>query len=240
MSIENFIERVSVRDFDKKPMSKKDIKIITEVINNSPTSMNIQQFSAIIITDQKIKKWIGEMNYNQQHIIDSAAFILFVTDRTRIRHIIKNQKLNQDIAFAELRRTVVDTTIAATYAHDAFIEMGYGVTFVGGVVGFAEQLEKKLDLPKTTSVIVGLSVGKATKHNALKPKMNKVFINKYNKTDTLKEVIKYDKEHSEYLRKIQNGNNYGELIKSLYSVNRYAKGLEGMGQYVNKKIKEFK
>jgi len=55
MEVKDFLERVSVRDFDKKPMSQKDIETITKVINNSPTSTNAQQFSAIIVTDQESK-----------------------------------------------------------------------------------------------------------------------------------------------------------------------------------------
>ncbi|RTZ68506.1 MAG: hypothetical protein DSZ21_01655 [Tenericutes bacterium] len=56
MEIKDFKERTSVKDFDKKPISKADIQTITEIINNAPTSTNAQQFSAIIVTDQKDKE----------------------------------------------------------------------------------------------------------------------------------------------------------------------------------------
>jgi len=62
MDIKQFLERTSVRNYDGKAMPQEDIKTITDVINNAPTSTNGQQFSAIIITDQEDKNFISKNN----------------------------------------------------------------------------------------------------------------------------------------------------------------------------------
>ena len=210
MEIKDFLERVSVRDFDKKVMSKEDIETIKEVINNAPTSTNAQQFSAIIVTNQEDKEWIAKNNWGQQHIADSAAFIIFVADRTRAKYAAKKYT-NSDVAVHEVYRGVVDATIGATYAHDALIAMGYGVTFVGGIVAFADKIHERFNLPDDAQVIVGLSFGKPTKVNDFKPKMNKVFLDKYDKEATLKELKRYDEEMKEYYSK--RGQNYGFISR---------------------------
>ena len=200
MNIENFLNRTSVKDFDKKPMSEKDIETITKVINNSPTSTNAQQFSVIIFTKQEDKDWFSEKNWHQKHIADSAAFILFLADRTRAKYGAKHFT-NHDVAMHEFHRGIVDATIAATYTHDALITMGYGTTFVGGVISFAEEIEQKYNLSRDAQIVVALSVGKPTRINDFKPKMNKVFLNHYDQQSTINELIKYDKIMQDYYHK---------------------------------------
>ena len=201
MSINNFLERTSVRSFKKHKVSKKDIDTITKVINNSPTSTNAQQFSAVIVLDDKLKDFIGTNNWNQQHIKDSNMFILFIADRSRSKTIAKKLRSpenHHDYKTHEVMRSVVDATIAATYTQDALIEMGYGVTMVGGVYAFGHALEKKLNLPEESMAVVGLSVGKPKTVEAVKPKMNKVFINKFNKTENKKRITEYNEASKKY------------------------------------------
>lgn len=242
--IKNYLERVSVRDFDKKPMPKKDIELITQVINNAPTSTNSQQFSAIIVTDQKLKDFISTNNWGQKHIAESAAFIVFVGDRTRMQESIKGLELPKTLLAHEFYRATIDATIAATYAHDALIEMGYGVTMVGGVVGFADELAAKLNLPETAHIVVGLSIGKATKLNGYKPKVNKVFENKYNKTQNKKELLAYDKEMKKYYE--ARGQKGGDFIQAMRAMNTpdpkspYTGAFIRGGKYIQKTIKSFK
>ena len=58
--IKEFEKRTSVRYFLNKEIEPEKINKLKEIINLSPTSMNCQAFSAIFITDQKIKE---ELSY---------------------------------------------------------------------------------------------------------------------------------------------------------------------------------
>jgi len=60
--IEKLLERTSVRYYTEQKIENEKITLLKKVINNSPTSMNCQAFSAIFITDQKVKERIGELN----------------------------------------------------------------------------------------------------------------------------------------------------------------------------------
>jgi nitroreductase len=60
--INALLKRASVRKYSAKPIENEKAEILKQVINASPTSMNIQSFSAIFITDQKIKAKLRAIN----------------------------------------------------------------------------------------------------------------------------------------------------------------------------------
>lgn len=242
MSINNYLERTSVRSFKETRMTKKEIETITAVINNAPTSTNTQQFSAVILLDQELKNFVSKNNWNQKHIADSAAFIVFVADWTRTNYIKESRhvKSSKDMMKHEFMRVVVDATIAATYAHDALVEMGFGVTFVGGILAFGDELADMIDLPCTAFPVVGLSIGKPDKVNPIKPKMNKVFIDKYNEDATIAELKKYNEETKAYFANLKS-EPFVELVASMADKNdKKSAAFNKGGKFVARKYKQFK
>lgn len=236
MNINNFLERTSVRDFTGETMSKKDIELITSVINNAPTSTNTQQFSAIIVTDKKKLDWIGTKNWNQQHIKDASAFIIFVADRTRVNYIKKQFEVDETPKMKkhEFFRATIDATIAATFAMDALIEMGYGTTMVGGLYAFADELAKEISLPDENFIVVGLSVGKIKAKNAVKPKMQKVFLEKYDAKVACEEVEKY---HDATIEEFTSRGTkpWKDAVAKMASRSSYTPAFEAAGDYVIKR-----
>lgn len=242
MNVNKFLERTSVRNFTDEKMTDNEIKIITDVINNAPTSTNTQQFSAIILLDQELKQFVSTNNWGQKHIAESAAFIVFVADRTKVNYItnLKNVKPTDDMVHHEFMRSVVDATIAATYAHDALIHMDFGVTFVGGILAFGNELAKQLNLPETAFPVVGLSIGRPSKVNPVKPKMNKVFINKYNKDESINEAIRYNDETVQYFANIKSPDFFTSIANMTDATSAYASAFDRGGKFVDEKYKEFK
>lgn len=240
--IENLKNRVSVRDFTPDKLTEKEILDITEIINNAPTSVNNQQFTAIIIDDAKTKDFIATSNWNQQHIRDSAAFILFLADRSKIAYAMEEQGETLDKAFVlhEYTRAVTDATIAATQTHDALMAMGYGVTFVGGVLGFIDKIKEYFNLPDSVFPVVGLSVGKAAKVNPIKPKMNKVFRNTYSTEDSIKELNKYSQETFEYFQSLGSKKTYKEQLVAVFKSKNYAEPFQHASEEIQKIIDNFK
>lgn len=241
MKLEKFLNRTSVRDFTNEKMSHEEMKLIVEVINNSPTSTNSQQFSAIFITDQKIKDFISHHNWGQKHISESAAFIVFVADKSRINYFLKKENIipTDDMIKHDWFRGVVDATIAATYTQDALMELGYGVTKVGGIIGFGHELSKMLNLPKSCFPVLGLSFGKPSKINSLKPKMNKVFFDKYDQEASIKEAIRYDNETYDYFTN-RGSKRYSESNVNANRDGNIGKTFAKSGKYVKKVWDEYK
>lgn len=239
--MENYTKRVSIRDFDGKTISEKDIKVLQEIINNSPTSTNSQQFSAIIITDKQKMEFISKKNYGQKHIAEASGLVLFLADRTRMLYSVSDMEMTKSMLGNEFMRSATDAVIACTYAQTALVEMGYGTVHIGGLPSFGEELSKVLKVPETAFFVAGLAFGKATKTNDFKPKMNKVFVNEYNIDKNTKELVEYDKTLKDYYEKRDLKGDYFETMRSMSDKKGgYAKPFSAGGDYFNKARKNFK
>jgi len=217
--IKNKINRVSNRSYKSKKLNELELKNIINVINNSPTSINGQSFSAIIIDDQDIKNEISKLNWNQKHIVECSVFILFIADNNRINVSAKINNLELPEMNKEIEGLIVgivDATIAAEGAASAAQSMDLGTCYIGGVRTYSDKLIKILDLPKYTYPVVGLTIGYKDKIEEHKPKINKVYLNKYKLLDS--EINEYDKKMVKYYEERNENRNY-----SLSSIEMYNK-----------------
>lgn len=238
-----FLNRVSDRDYDGKKADDKLVEDIRAVINNAPTSTNAQQFSAVVIRDQETLNWLSEKNWGQPHIKNTAGFILFVADFTRVHHLIDKAevKWNPVVSSHEFMRGTIDATIGATYVHDWLMTEGYGTCFIGGPLTYAEDLHKKLNLPETTMVVVGITFGKPTKHNPHKPKLDKVFLEEYDAKMANERTDKYATETAEYWTS-RGGKPYDYQIVGIHvdKPGGYKNAFIAGTKYVDKKFNELK
>ena len=191
--------RVSVRDFDvTKRLNDEQRASLIEVINNSPTSTNDQQFSALILESEASKDWMSDKNWGQQHIKDSAGVIVFFADRTRVEWAMEGVEVNEATKYHEIMRSATDATIAATYTQDYLVSQGLGTCFIGGILAFAEEFNEHFEIPDTMFPVVALTFGWATKLNDFKPKMNKVFLEKYDAELETQRANEYEEVVTEY------------------------------------------
>lgn len=222
--IKKQLSRTSVRSYNSKPIDKKNLEILKDVINSVSTSINGQAFSAIFIQDKNIKEKISKLNWNQKHIIDSSLFVLFVADGNRIKYSIDNetQDYKQLSSIEHLFATIVDATIAAQACVDASIALGLGTCFIGGVRTFANELIELLNLPEFSFPIVGLTIGYENEKVSVKPKINKVYNETYDLSLVKKEVDAYNIVMKDYFHKRdknpKGNDNYSTTVAKSYLV----------------------
>jgi nitroreductase len=60
--IEKLLNRNSVRKFTAQEIEASQINTLKEVINASPTTMNLQSFSAIFVTDPTTRDALMKLN----------------------------------------------------------------------------------------------------------------------------------------------------------------------------------
>lgn len=127
--------------------------------------------------------------------MDAAAMIVFVTDLNRSKAALGEdgfENLSAEMKQELLMVGAVDATIAATTATAYLLDKNIGSCFIGGVRTYPKQLQKLLNLDENIVPVVGLTLGYVEKQNDTRPKLNKVFIEKYDKTKMLEEVKTYD------------------------------------------------
>lgn len=193
--IKDQLKRTSVRNYQDKKIEQNKINKIKQVINSAPTAKNFQCFSAIFITKQSTKEKLSEINWNQKHIKQAPLVILFCADSNRLDMSIPNKKQH---TFEEYVWSAIDATIASTMAMDCANELGLGCCFLGGIRFQADKIKKVLNLSGSITPVLGLCVGYPVKINPVRPKINKVYDEKYSLPKVKAEMKEYDKVMNEY------------------------------------------
>ncbi|MDE7433693.1 MAG: hypothetical protein K2M43_00885 [Mycoplasmoidaceae bacterium] len=91
-------------------------------------------------------------------------------------------------------------------AMDCANELGLGTCFLGGIRFNADKVAKALGLSGSITPVVGMCVGYANSVADIRPKINKVYKEKYSLTQVKKEMKDYDKLMNKYYLKSFNKN----------------------------------
>ncbi len=199
-----FLNRTSVRRYERKPIEAEKLEFIYKAIQNTPTSYNGQQFSVISITDQDLKLQLYEL-IGQKQIKTSAVFMVFCVDFYKLQQIA--QATGTD--FPRFQDTmdgfmvgVIDAALAMQNAVVAAEALGLGSCCIGYTRTAAPaELAKILRLPEGVCVICGLSLGYPSEQPDLKPKLPLPLViheNRYRTDDIKPELLAYNEEVTAY------------------------------------------
>lgn len=230
--IDALLNRKSEREFLKKEIEIEKIETIFDVINSSPTSSNSHDFSVIKIDDNKIRQKISLNIPSQKHIVDAPLFLLFCTDLNRIEHFFDQScKQHHTNTLNNLITSTGDAFIAATFAHSAALNLGLGCCFVGIVRGSLNYLKQKLQLEGKMIPLVGLAIGYVNQTNDIKPKINKIYHNKYNKKDVQLEIQKYNQEIKKYYQSRNSNTKESDWFNSIMKM--YEKRTDEIDEFIS-------
>jgi nitroreductase len=83
--LNDILKRTSCRKYLDKPIEVEKINKLKEIINSSPTALNLQDFSCIFVTDKQTRDKIAIYAGNQRHISEAPLFIAFYGDHNRLK-----------------------------------------------------------------------------------------------------------------------------------------------------------
>lgn len=202
--IDKLLKRTSVRSYlkDKKLDSETYNKLI-DVINSSPTSTNGNAFTAIIIEDKQTLQELKELTSlkrDQQFIVDASLLVIFCADFNRRNYAAEKSKIEYKKEYQDwLTIATGDAFIGASFFMNAAISLGLGTCFLGTVRAAHKYLKERLNLEGQIIPLIGVVVGHSDKINEIKPKLNKVYKEKYDLKQLKKEVDEYDMTVRKYL-----------------------------------------
>lgn len=89
MELLNALEwRYASKKMNGKKVSEEKIEKILEAIRLAPSSMGLQPYTVLVITDPEVKKQILPIANNQQQIVDSSHLLVFAAwDNITAEHI---------------------------------------------------------------------------------------------------------------------------------------------------------
>lgn len=206
-TIDILLKRRSIRKFDIEwKIKNEDIELMKSVFKNSPTWINGQSVSMIIVTDKKMKEEISILCGGQNHINEASAFVIFVADYNKMIKTWNTNNLKYELK-SNFESTLInvamhDSGIALANISTALVSIGYGTVPVGGVRNNIEKLTKLLNLPDHSFPTLGLSVGKnlvepSTVEKPLRfPNNVDIFIDKYDESQfNSKDLEKFDNDY---------------------------------------------
>lgn len=202
-TIQTQLNHKSIRKFKDKPVPNDILEELFDVANRTASSVAMQSYSIIRITDKEKKKKISEVCH-QDYVKDTPELLIFIVDAYRNAKI--SEEMGKDLSakrdMDRFFQGFTDGSIAAQNMYVAIESLGMGAVYFGSVLNDVAKIIEILELPELTFPIVGLGFGYPDQEPELKPRMDtslKVFENKYEAQDNYLESIKeYDKVMETY------------------------------------------
>lgn len=239
-TLQLIFNRVSLRKYDKKPITDEHLNLILNATMRAPTAGNNMLYSVIVIKDQQTKEKLAVSCDNQPFIKDASVLLVFLADVKRLydyfkacdverfckENSISYTKPNMQMLYLALN----DALIAAQTAVIAAESLGIGSCYIGDIAERFEYHKELLNLPENVFIATMLCFGYYPQgyQKKLRPRFDKKYIvhsEKYNiiKTEDIKKM--YEIYTNELNVKLNNQgsivedtkpefSNYGQLLYS--------------------------
>lgn len=225
-TIEQLLNRLSVRNFTGESISDKDLETIFKAALRCPTSINGQQILLIYTKDKALLKKIAKLCGGQKHIEEADVFVTFVIDFNRTDyalHTIGKEQVVEKSAEGIIVGAI-DAGIMLSSLQTAAEGLGYASTAIGSVKMKPQEFMELLNLTPNTYPLVGSAIGVGTteaKTAPLKPRVpleSFVFENKYDDKKVKERVETYRTELNEFRKshEMDYKVSYKEQVASLY------------------------
>lgn len=173
--IKQLYERKSVRVFEDKEISNEDKRIILESACQAPTAGNMQFYTILDITDQKLKERLSETCDHQPFIAQAKMVLVFCADYQKWYDGFDYAGANpRKPGSGDLFLAMSDTNIAAQNAVVAAQSLGIGSCYIGDIIENCEIHREILNLPQYVVPCTMLVFGYPTKQQLERNKPKRV------------------------------------------------------------------
>lgn len=204
-TIKLLLNHRSIRKYADTPLTTEQLHTIIAAAQQASTSSNMQAYSIIRITDNKIRQQLMELSGQQQHVAEAPEFLVWCADLSRIQTAISGRldEHNDNIELTEnFIVSTVDAALAAQNSAIAAESMGLGILYVGGIRNDITTVSKLLQLPRYVYPLFGLCIGYPAEAPLLRPRLPLDAVlheNSYDNEKQLSAVQQYDQEMIDYV-----------------------------------------
>lgn len=201
-TIDHQVNHRTIRAFKEQPLNEEQLTTLYEAARHASTSMFMQQFSILHVTDPHLRTQVREIS-QQPYVGANGDLFIFIVDLYRNQQI-REQEGNDD---GRLHTTdifiqaVEDTTLAVQNFLTAAESMGLGGVILGSIQNNLEKLVQVLNMPKMTLPFLGIQVGVPDQEPQLKPRLPQRFIafeNHYPRGFKVADLAEYDQVVTQY------------------------------------------
>jgi nitroreductase len=167
-TLENLFSHRSVRRFQNKIVAEDQLQLILEAASRASTSGNMQAYSIIVTSDQKIKERLLPLHFNQEMVVEAPLFLTFCADFSRMRQWLELNQAPQNFDnFMSFMIASIDAILAAQNAAIAAESLGLGICYLGTTLASSHAIASELNCPSHVLPVVGFALG----HPAERPEV---------------------------------------------------------------------
>ena len=180
-TIKTQLNHRTIRAFKDQPLTKEEVDLLVEVAQRTSTSMYLQAYSIISVTDPELKKALAAVS-GQPYVATSGHLFVFVVDQRRNTEITKalGQEVGVQGSADRFVSGLTDAVIAAQNVVVAAESLGMGTVYLGSFFNDTAKIVELLNLPKYTYPAIGVAVGWPSQEPQLKPRLPKEVIHMEN------------------------------------------------------------
>lgn len=241
--IEIINNRVSLRRYEDREISKEDLDIIINSAIKAPTAGNMMMYSIIKITNNKTKERLSVTCDNQPFIKKAPMVLIFLADLQKWMDYYKVCEVNPKTpGVNDLMLGVNDALIACQTAVLAAESLGIGSCYVGDIMENYEIHKELLNLPDYTFPAAMITLGYYPKD------MKKIFRDRFDSkyivfdevyknisNSELKDMFSTKEENMSKINPF-NAKTFGELIYKRKTDSDFSREME---RSIKKAIKTF-
>jgi len=214
----------SIHDYTADPVSDEMLDQIITAAHRTPTSMNAQEISLVVVRDPIKRAKIARLSGGQAWIIKAPVFIAILIDFHKtdlgVRKAGKTQIIHESMEGFGVAATDAGIVLGALIA--AAESLGLGIVPIGGLRRNPQDITDLLRLPPLTFPLVGLCIGHIDKDTPQKPRMDiKTFRHDeyYNASAYTEAIDAYDETLLHFWRDIahKEGLSWSDALASRFS-----------------------
>ena len=150
MELLNALEwRYASKKMNGKKVPEEKVEKILETIRLAPSSIGLQPYSVIVITDPELKKQILPVAHNQQQIVDSSHLLVFAAwdkiTTERIEDFIKLNSTTRNVSLESLDTLKNKLTNISKRTEEENFEWAARQTYIAFATGIAAAAEERVD-----------------------------------------------------------------------------------------------
>lgn len=201
-TIDHQLNHRTIRAFKNQTLNNDQLTTLYEAARHTSTSMFMQQFSIMHITDPQLRQQVRNIS-GQQYIGANGDLFIFVVD------LYRNQQIRKQLGNDDGRlhttdifmQAVEDTVLALQNFLVAAESMGLGGVILGSIKDDPAKLVQVLNMPKMTLPLLGIQVGVPDQKPQLKPRLPlrfTCFENQYPREFDVNQLKDYDSHVTQY------------------------------------------
>jgi FMN reductase (NADPH) len=158
--IKQIHRHASVRKYKTDPLPKEMIETIVNAGQLASSSSNFQAYSAIAVSDDRLKGRLYELCGHQSHILEAPVFIAWCADLSRLDRVAQKRGYQQVTRYLEsFLVATVDVALFMQNATLAAESLGLGICYIGAIRNNPDQVVELLALPQLVFPISGMTIG---------------------------------------------------------------------------------